>query len=72
VLPGSLGPLDAPTARPDEPLTAGAPVGPGPGPEVLNPVATQHQNSRDLISMLAAATPSPSLTTLSAYLSSSQ
>ena len=27
--------LDAPTARPSEPLTAGAPVGAGPGPEVL-------------------------------------
>lgn len=33
--PGSLGPLDAPTARPGEPLTTGAPVGPGPGPEAL-------------------------------------
>lgn len=33
--PGSLGPLDGPTARPGEPVTAGAPVGPGPGPEVL-------------------------------------
>lgn len=30
VLPGSLGKLDRPTDRPDEPLTAGAPVGPGP------------------------------------------
>lgn len=28
-------PLTDPTARPDEPLTAGAPMGPGPGPEVL-------------------------------------
>ena len=28
-------PLDAPTQRPDEPVTAGAPVGPGPGPEIL-------------------------------------
>jgi hypothetical protein len=28
-------PLDAPTQRPDEPLTAGLPVGAGPGPEVL-------------------------------------
>lgn len=38
-LPGSLTPLDAPTARPGEPLTAGIPLGPGPGPEVLtNPV----------------------------------
>lgn len=28
-------PLDAPTERPDEPVTAGAPSGPGPGPEAL-------------------------------------
>jgi hypothetical protein len=28
-------PLDAPTERPGEPVTAGAPVGAGPGPEVL-------------------------------------
>ncbi len=33
--PGSLGALDRPTERPDEPLTAGAAAGPGPGPEVL-------------------------------------
>lgn len=33
--PGSLGDFAGPTARPDEPLTAGAPVGPGPGPESL-------------------------------------
>ncbi len=25
-------PMDAPSARPDEPITAGAPFGPGPGP----------------------------------------
>lgn len=30
--PTQLVPLTAPTARPNEPLTAGAPVGPGPGP----------------------------------------
>jgi hypothetical protein len=32
VPPGSLGPLDAPSERPDEPLTAGLPIGPGDGP----------------------------------------
>lgn len=30
-------PLDAPTQRPDEPVTAGLPSGPGPGPEALMP-----------------------------------
>lgn len=29
---GSVTPLFAPTERPDEPITAGAPFGPGPGP----------------------------------------
>ena len=33
---GSFGPLDRPTDRPDEPVTAGAPIGPGPGPEALS------------------------------------
>jgi hypothetical protein len=35
VNPSSLTPLDAPTARPGEPVTAGAPVGPGVGPEAI-------------------------------------
>ncbi|NDD84503.1 hypothetical protein EBZ38_09575 [bacterium] len=30
-----LTPLFAPTQRPDEPITAGVPIGAGPGPEVL-------------------------------------
>jgi hypothetical protein len=34
------GAFNAPSARPGEPVTAGAPMGPGPGPEVLSaPVA---------------------------------
>lgn len=33
--PGSLGDLFGPTARPDEPLTAGMPFGPGPGAEAV-------------------------------------
>lgn len=35
VSPGSLGAFDRPTDRPDEPLTAGAPFGPGPAPAQL-------------------------------------
>lgn len=31
--PSKLVPLTAPSGRPDEPVTAGLPVGPGPGPE---------------------------------------
>lgn len=33
--PGLLTPLDAPTQRPDEPITAGMDVGPGPGRAAL-------------------------------------
>jgi len=29
-------PMGAPTERPDEPVTAGSPVGPGPGPSVVS------------------------------------
>jgi hypothetical protein len=32
----SVVPLDAPSQFPDEPITAGAPFGPGPGPSVQN------------------------------------
>lgn len=33
--PGSFGAFDRPTERPNEPITAGMAMGPGPGPEVL-------------------------------------
>lgn len=35
IAPGDLN-FEAPTNRPSEPVTAGLPVGPGPGPEALN------------------------------------
>lgn len=44
VVPGQHGPLDRPTERPGEPLTAGAPVGPGPNtlplPSTPDPMLT--------------------------------
>jgi hypothetical protein len=45
-------PLNAPTARPSEPVTAGLPVGPGPGPEVLG----QRRGLSDLLARLHAET----------------
>ena len=38
-VPGARGPLLRPTERPDEPVTAGLPTGPGPGPEALGPLS---------------------------------
>ncbi len=40
VAPGSLPALDAPTMRPDEPVTAGAAMGPGPGMEAIGSFGT--------------------------------
>jgi hypothetical protein len=37
VLPGQMSPIDRMTERPNEPITHGAPVGPGGGPEVIPP-----------------------------------
>src|SRR5215831_3219302 len=39
--PGSAGAFDRPTERPQEPVTTGLPLGPGPGPEVLQANANQ-------------------------------
>lgn len=36
--PDSVPRLDDATARPDEPITAGLPIGPGPGPEAIGRV----------------------------------
>jgi len=36
VRPGQLTSLDAPSQRPNEPITAGLPMGAGPGPEALS------------------------------------
>jgi hypothetical protein len=41
-------PLFAPTERPDEPITAGAPFGPGPGPAISN-VAAGRRPSESLM-----------------------
>ena len=52
-LPGGLTPLDAPTQRPGEPLTAGLPVGPGTGPEA-NPFS-QVGSADDAVLAIRAA-----------------
>ena len=45
-------PLFAPTERPDEPITAGAPFGPGPGPSA--PVSRQGRLTSTLAKLAAA------------------
>lgn len=46
--PGSLTPLDAPSTRPNEPLTAGMAMGPGAGPEVLGALHQSEDGVEDL------------------------
>lgn len=43
-LPGQVVGLDAPSERPNEPVTAGLPVGAGPGPEALAPMGLGDQS----------------------------
>ena len=62
VQPGSL-PWLGPTNRPDEPVTAGLPFGPGPGPEAQQ--IPRHLVS-SLLSSLAAGSHSAQLTELAA------
>jgi hypothetical protein len=62
-------PLYAPTQRPDEPVTAGIPMGAGPGPEILGmnqPSADTDADRQKLLSYL------PALETIAQSPSSSQ
>lgn len=59
-------PLDAPTQRPDEPVTAGVDAGPGPGSEILPPPNEYAPSQQaDMVSYVIksayAAHPSPAL-----------
>lgn len=66
IQPGSMGPLDRPTARPNEPLTAGMPFGAGPGPEALGvgvdvPAPFSKQDLAERLRGVAMNFPSPVL-----------
>lgn len=50
--PSQITPLYAPSERPDEEVTSGVAIGPGPGPEVLGRVPTQARLSDSLAQML--------------------
>lgn len=49
-----LTPLTAPSQRPNEPVTAGIPSGPGAGREAMNPVAVSPGSRDDLLLRLRA------------------
>lgn len=53
--------LDAPSARPGEPLTHGAPIGPGAGPEVLAAHGLDTSDPSDVLRALYARFPSEDL-----------
>ena len=60
VFPGELGALDRPTDRPSEPVTHGAPIGPGAGPEALLP-GTVSNTTADRLRAIYGRFPSPGL-----------
>lgn len=63
--PGSM-PYIAPTQRPNEPVTAGLPFGPGPGPEALG---AQTLNASQHLADAARMSGSPTLSNLAAIAS---
>jgi hypothetical protein len=58
-------PLHRPTERPTEPVTAGAPLGPGPGPETLGtPPGMAPASLADMLNSLAPDDPSGGIAAL--------
>lgn len=63
--PGQFGPLDRPTERPQEPVTAGAPFGPGPSPAPMAYMGRRNADPvLDELRALYAAYPSDELADL--------
>jgi hypothetical protein len=62
----NITPLTAPTSRPDEPVTAGVPMGPGPGPEALGPIQTAKLS--DVLAKIVDYDPSGEVADLYDYL----
>ena len=62
--PGAFGPLERPTERPSEPVTAGAALGPGPGREALPTVSPAQSSMAQMLSASAQRTGSPRLAEL--------
>jgi hypothetical protein len=73
-IPSAPGSLVAPTQRPQEPITAGAPFGEGPGPEMM-PMAVMPElggvaDLAERVRVIAARFPNPALLALLAELES--
>lgn len=63
-MPGQVVPLDAPSMRPNEPITAGLPVGPGAGPEALGPLGGQSEDVATQLRAIYARFPNEDLRSL--------
>ena len=63
-VPGTLGALTRPTERPNEPITAGATFGPGPGPEVMGFASTSGNAALDELRMIYQMYPNDDLADL--------
>jgi hypothetical protein len=63
-LPGEVVPLNAPSARPGEPVTAGLPVGAGPGREVLGALAGPSETTADELRAIYARFPTEEMRSL--------
>lgn len=61
VSPGQHGPITAPSNQPSQPITAGLPTGPGPGPEALAPPPDTTIN---ILRGMYAQNPSPDILSL--------
>jgi hypothetical protein len=67
-LAGQVVPLDAPSARPGEPVTAGLSVGAGPGPEVLGALRGPGETTADELRAIYARFPTEEMRSLLATL----
>ena len=63
-VPGTIGALTRPTERPNEPITAGAPFGPGPGPEVMGAASVSGNAALDELRMIYQMFPNDDLADL--------
>jgi hypothetical protein len=61
---GGVVPLDAPSARPGEPVTAGLSVGAGPGPEVLGALRGPGETTSDELRAIYARFPTEEMRSL--------